>query len=81
MLLLFLVLLIGGIALLAVWLFRQGHIGGTGNPRNESTHSENPIGGQSALDILNHRYARGEITKEQYDQIKRDIEATTTSIM
>lgn len=27
-----------------------------------------------ALDILNQRYARGEITKEQYEQMKRDIQ-------
>ena len=27
-----------------------------------------------ALEILNQRYARGEITKEQYDQMKRDIQ-------
>jgi putative membrane protein len=28
---------------------------------------------QSPLDIAKERYARGEITKEQYDQIKRDL--------
>lgn len=27
-----------------------------------------------SLEILNQRYARGEITKEQYDQMKRDIQ-------
>ncbi len=29
---------------------------------------------QTPLDILKTRYARGEITKEQYDQLKRDLE-------
>ena len=28
---------------------------------------------ESALDILQKRYARGEITKEQYEEMKRDI--------
>ena len=29
--------------------------------------------GESALDILNKRYARGEITKEEYEKMKEDI--------
>jgi putative membrane protein len=27
------------------------------------------------LDILQERYARGEITREQYEQMRRDLEA------
>ncbi len=34
-------------------------------------------GGGSALEILNQRYARGEITKDQYEQMKRDIQQTS----
>ena len=30
---------------------------------------------ESALDILKKRYARGEITKEQFDEIRRDLNA------
>lgn len=30
---------------------------------------------ESALVILKKRYARGEITKEQFDEMKRDLEA------
>ena len=30
--------------------------------------------GQNALDILNQRYARGELSREQYDQMRRDLE-------
>lgn len=29
---------------------------------------------ESALDIARKRYARGEITREQYDEIRRDLE-------
>jgi uncharacterized membrane protein len=32
-------------------------------------------GGRTALEIAKERYARGEITKEQFDQIKRAIGA------
>lgn len=50
-------LLIGGGVLLAVWLVRN-------SGRSSS---------QSTLDILKARYAKGEITKEQYEQMKRDL--------
>jgi len=30
---------------------------------------------ESALDILKKRYARGEITKEQFDEMRRDLSA------
>lgn len=62
LMLLFWVLIIGGVALLVVWLFRQG--------QPAPSHP----GGSQALNILQERYARGEITREQYEQMRRDIE-------
>lgn len=34
---------------------------------------ETSPGSESALDVLNKRYARGEIGREEYEQKKRDI--------
>ena len=53
-------LILGGGALLAVYLVRNN---------NKSTPTSNP----SSLDIQKTRYARGEISKEQFDAIKRDL--------
>ena len=61
--LLFWVLMLGGLAAVLAWIFKrsnQGH----GSSADE------------ALTILRQRYARGEIDKEQYEQIKRDLTAS-----
>ena len=58
-------MLVAGILFL---IFRGGCCGwaaGPGRPTN---------GTEDALDILKKRYARGEITKEQFEQMKKDIE-------
>jgi len=47
-----------------VWLLGRGQ----GVPQPPVTR------GQNALDILNQRYARGELSREQYDQMRRDLE-------
>ena len=54
-------LIIGCGALLVIYLVR--------NAKSSSPPSDLP------LDILKARYARGEITKEQFDTIKRDLVA------
>jgi len=54
---LFWVLLVVGLILLAKWLVDQGRMG-----REDS-----------ALDILKKRYARGEITRQEFEEMKRDI--------
>ena len=40
---------------------------GPGGHRGEGKESD------SALEILKKRYAKGEITKEEYEQMKKDI--------
>lgn len=61
-----LVLIIGVIAYLAGWrpdfLKSQHHTG-------MSSHADSP-----PLEILQERYARGEITKAEYESMKRDLE-------
>ncbi|HEY4673600.1 MAG TPA: SHOCT domain-containing protein [Thermodesulfobacteriota bacterium] len=57
----FWILVIVGIVLLVVWAVRR--VGG-----GERSKAE-----ESALEILKKRYARGEITKEEYEEKKRDI--------
>lgn len=52
---------IGGTVWLVVYLTRRA---GTGSSMGSA---------ESALDVLNKRYARGEIDKEDYERIKRDL--------
>jgi putative membrane protein len=40
---------------------------------NQSRPSGGSSIGEAPLDILKRRYAKGEITKEEYDQIRRDL--------
>lgn len=48
---------------LIVWVVRE-----VGNKHSHTTRS-----GSAALDILKERYARGEITKEEFESKKKDI--------
>ncbi|MBI4715245.1 MAG: SHOCT domain-containing protein [Nitrospirae bacterium] len=55
------ILLIAGIVLFVVWLVQK--TAGGGERRAEET----------ALEILKKRYAKGEISKAEYEEKKRDI--------
>jgi putative membrane protein len=54
-----------GIIVLIVWGIKKLTQGG-------GSRTDAP-GGRSALDIARERYARGEISREEFEQIKRDI--------
>lgn len=63
----------GVIVMLAVMLFRS-----LVGPRREEHTSTSPdvpaaLPAKGALDILKERYARGEITKQEYEQMREDI--------
>lgn len=57
-------LLIAGAVLLILWLVRNAGAGAMSLRRP----------GEMPLDIVKTRYAKGEITKEQYDAMRRDLE-------
>lgn len=65
----FWILVLVAIVLLIRWLL-------SGGGRAAATHGPRPPQepAESALDILKKRYAKGEITKEQFDLMKRDLE-------
>lgn len=64
----FWVLVIGGAAWLVVTLARGASTGA----QHTSTGAPSAAG-QAPLAILQARYAKGEITKEQFDEMKRDL--------
>lgn len=63
----FMILFWVAIIALVVWL-----ISSLVSRSNSQTSSGLPPA-ESALDILKKRYARGEITKEQFDEMRRDL--------
>lgn len=64
MMLLFWMLAIGGVVLIVrAWWPRSA------GPRQ---------GDESALDILRKRYARGEISHEEFDEMRRDLEGNAS---
>jgi putative membrane protein len=64
---LFMLIFWGGLILLAVWLVRALF------STNASRGTNRGGSDQSAQQILDQRYARGEISREQYDIMKQDL--------
>jgi putative membrane protein len=56
----------GGLIVL-VWFIARSFVG-TGGRRQDARSPD------TALDILKERYARGEISKAEYEEMRRDIE-------
>lgn len=71
--LLFWVLIIVGIVLLVVWFARNIGQSSASTTRDESSLDSLTARDESLLDILKRRYAKGEITKEQFEEMKRDL--------
>ena len=67
MMLLFWATVIVGIVVLIRWLVTSGH---SGRPMN-GVHSR-----ESAIDILNKRYARGEITKQEFEDMRQELQTS-----
>ena len=67
---LFWVLILVAVVLFIRWLVTAG------GSRGQVTHGPELRNGpvESAMDILKKRYAKGEISKEQYESMKRDLE-------
>ncbi len=61
--LIFMLLFFTGIILLVVWIVRQFALGGT------SAHPST----SNALEILKDRFARGEISKEEFTEMKKEL--------
>ncbi len=66
---------IGGLLMIAFWVLVIG--GGVWLVVTLARGSQNTPGAQvtsqTPLDILEARYAKGEISKEQFEQMKRDL--------
>ncbi len=59
------VLLIVGLAILVVWAVNRSS--------SRSQASAPPPDGSNALDILRERFARGEITEQEFEQAKKTL--------
>jgi putative membrane protein len=60
----FWILVVGGLVWLVVWAVRRSGAG---------SYNGVPMTGQSPKEIAQQRYARGEINREQYQQLLEDL--------
>jgi putative membrane protein len=62
-------LLFWGVIIVLIYLLARGYMGG----RPSQSSSLPPRPGSTALDILQERYAKGEITKGEYQEMKKTL--------
>lgn len=62
----------GGLIALGIWLFRS-YVGPTARGRPDTEDYDRPS--SNVLDILKERYARGEISKAEFEQMRDDLRA------
>lgn len=63
------------ICIIMMFLFMMFRRGGFRSPwgQNSDIHHSESKDSETAIDILKKRYAKGEITKEEFDQMKKDL--------
>ena len=64
---LWMLLLLIGLIILTVWIVRQMF-------PQENQSSAKSVERESAIEVAERRYARGEIDKEQFESLKRDLQ-------
>ena len=63
-----------GIVVMITFMFIMMGRGGFMGPRRDSRREpRESSGSESPLEILKKRYAKGEISKEEYEEMKRDL--------
>ena len=63
------------ICMIMMFFFMMFRRGGFRPPwgQNSDRHQSENKDSETAIDILKKRYARGEITKDEFDQMKKDL--------
>ena len=65
----------GGMFMWLIWLLVGGVIIYFIISRISDAHKKNPPAPRNYLDILKNRYAGGEISKEEFERLKKELES------